>query len=130
MLKAGDLSNIITYGAGSRRRRGIRTQGEAGLHRCPDASNARSLVSLSADFAKTRPVAPASHHQRNRMPPRRPQLSIMADPGEYNRVQVDEAYDLVTTTLIGAFSPAFVRKFAGVIKETVAQRRLRGIVRK
>jgi hypothetical protein len=49
---------------------------------------------------------------------------------EYNRVQVDEAYDPVTTTPIGAFSPAFVRKFAGVIKETVAQRRLRGIVRK
>jgi hypothetical protein len=49
---------------------------------------------------------------------------------EYNRVQVDEAYDLVTTTPIGAFSPAFVRKIAGVIKETAAQRRLRGIVRK
>jgi hypothetical protein len=49
---------------------------------------------------------------------------------EYNRVQVDEAYDLVTTKPIGAFSPAFVRKIAGVIKETAAQRRLRGIVRK
>jgi hypothetical protein len=49
---------------------------------------------------------------------------------EYNRVQADEAYDLVTTTPIGAFSPAFVRKIAGVIKETAAQRRLRGIVRK
>ena len=49
---------------------------------------------------------------------------------EYNRVQIDEAYDLVTTTPIGAFSPAFVRKIAGVIKETAAQRRLRGIVRK
>jgi hypothetical protein len=49
---------------------------------------------------------------------------------EYNRVQVDEAYDLVTTAPIGAFSPAFVRKIAGVIKETAAQRRLRGIVRK
>ncbi|MER9543873.1 hypothetical protein NKI72_17560 [Mesorhizobium sp. M0437] len=47
---------------------------------------------------------------------------------EFNRVPVDEAYDLVTT--IGAFSPAFVRKIAGVIKETAAQRRLRGIVRK
>ncbi|MER8640614.1 hypothetical protein NKJ81_31605 [Mesorhizobium sp. M0018] len=49
---------------------------------------------------------------------------------EFNRVPVDEAYDLVTTTPIGAFSPAFVRKIAGVIKETAAQRRLRGIVRK
>jgi hypothetical protein len=45
-------------------------------------------------------------------------------------VQVEEAYDLVTTTPIGACSPAFVRKIAGVIKETAAQRRLRGIVRK
>ena len=49
---------------------------------------------------------------------------------EYNRVQVDEASDLVTTMPIGAFSPAFVRKIAGVIKETAAQRRLRGIFRK
>jgi hypothetical protein len=49
---------------------------------------------------------------------------------EYSRMQVDEGYDLVTTTPIGAFSPAFVRKIAGVIKETAAQRRLRGIVRK
>jgi hypothetical protein len=48
---------------------------------------------------------------------------------EYNLVQVDQAYDLVTTP-IGAFSPAFVRKIAGVIKETAAQCRLRGIVRK
>jgi hypothetical protein len=49
---------------------------------------------------------------------------------EYNRVQVDEAYDLVTTTPIGAFSPAFVRKIAALIKEAAAQRRLRGVVRK
>ncbi|MER8390316.1 hypothetical protein NKH10_00090 [Mesorhizobium sp. M1340] len=48
---------------------------------------------------------------------------------EDNRVQVDEAYDLVATTPIGAFSPAFLRKIAGAIKETAAQRRLRGIVR-
>jgi hypothetical protein len=40
---------------------------------------------------------------------------------EYNLVQVDQAYDLVTTTPIDAFSPAFVRKIAGVIKETAAQ---------
>ncbi|TIM58814.1 MAG: hypothetical protein E5X07_18670 [Mesorhizobium sp.] len=47
---------------------------------------------------------------------------------EYNRVQVDEAYDLVTTTTLGAFSSAFVRKIAGVSKETAARRRLRGII--
>jgi hypothetical protein len=49
---------------------------------------------------------------------------------EYNRVQFDEAYDLVTTTPIGTFSPAFVRKIAALIKEAAAKRRLRGVVRK
>lgn len=49
---------------------------------------------------------------------------------EYNRVQVDEAYDLVTTTPIGTFSPAFVRKIAALIKDVAAQRRLRGVSRK
>ena len=49
---------------------------------------------------------------------------------EYNRVPVDEAYDLVATAPIGAFSPAFVRKIAASIKQAAAQRRLRGIARK
>jgi hypothetical protein len=49
---------------------------------------------------------------------------------EYNRVQLDEAYDLVTTRPIGAFSPAFLRKIAGLIKDAAGQRRLRGVVRK
>ena len=49
---------------------------------------------------------------------------------EYNRVQTDEAYDLASTRPIGSFSPAFVRKIAGLIKEAANQRRLRGIVRK
>ncbi len=49
---------------------------------------------------------------------------------EYNRVRTDEAYDLATVKPIGSFSPAFVRKIAGVIKEAANQRRLRGIVRK
>ncbi|MEI9406121.1 hypothetical protein [Mesorhizobium argentiipisi] len=49
---------------------------------------------------------------------------------EYNRVRTDEAYDLVSTKPIGSFSPAFVRKIAGLIKEAANQRRLRGVVRK
>ena len=49
---------------------------------------------------------------------------------EYNRVNVDEAYDLVTTTPIGAFSPAFVQKIAVRIKEEAATRRVRGVMRK
>ncbi|MET3591098.1 MULTISPECIES: hypothetical protein [Mesorhizobium] len=43
---------------------------------------------------------------------------------------MDEAYDLVTTKPIGSFSPAFVGKIAGLIKEAAEQRRLRGVVRK
>lgn len=49
---------------------------------------------------------------------------------EYNRVRMDEAYDLVTTKPIGSFSPAFVRKVAGIIKQVAEQRRPRGTVRK
>ncbi|AZO31333.1 MAG: hypothetical protein EOS40_15595 [Mesorhizobium sp.] len=49
---------------------------------------------------------------------------------EYDRVRMDEAYDLVTTKPIGSFSPAFVGKIAGLIKEAAEQRRLRGVVRK
>ncbi|RWL83693.1 MAG: hypothetical protein EOR67_02870 [Mesorhizobium sp.] len=49
---------------------------------------------------------------------------------EYNRVRTDEAYDLASTRPNGSFSPAFVRKIAGLIKEAANQRRLRGVVRK
>jgi hypothetical protein len=48
---------------------------------------------------------------------------------EYNRVKVDEAYDLAGTTAIGTFSPAFVRKIAAAIRQAAMQRRLRGVVR-
>jgi hypothetical protein len=49
---------------------------------------------------------------------------------EYNRARTDEVYDLATTKPIGSFSPAFIRKIAGLIKEAANQRRLRGIVRR
>ncbi|ACP21783.1 hypothetical protein NGR_b03190 (plasmid) [Sinorhizobium fredii NGR234] len=49
---------------------------------------------------------------------------------EYNRVELDEAYDFSTTTPSGAFSPAFVRKIAILIKQAATQRRLRAVVRK
>lgn len=49
---------------------------------------------------------------------------------EYNRVRIDEAYDLVSTKPIGSFSPAFVRQIAGVIKQAAEQHRLQGVVRK
>lgn len=49
---------------------------------------------------------------------------------EYNRVQANEAYDLAATNPIGAFSPAFIREIAALIKQAAARRRLRGVVRK
>ena len=49
---------------------------------------------------------------------------------EYNRVKVDEAYDLEDTTPIGAFSPAFVRKIAATIKQVAVRLRLHGVVRR
>lgn len=49
---------------------------------------------------------------------------------EYNLLRLDEAYDLASTTPIGTFSPAFVRKVATLIKQAAAQRRLRVVIRK
>ena len=130
MLKAGDL--LRYYYLWAREADAGEESGRKARPVCIVSGRQQraQLVSLSADFAKARPVAPASRHQRNRMPPRRLDYPSWLILDEFNRVQVDEAYDLVTTKPIGAFSPAFVRKIARVIKETAAQRRLRGIVRK
>lgn len=49
---------------------------------------------------------------------------------EYNRVQLDEAYDLADAAPIGAFSPAFLAKIAGMIKDVAGKRRLRGVSRR
>lgn len=49
---------------------------------------------------------------------------------EYNRVQVDEIYDLADVRPMGAFSSAFLRKIASSIKQTAARRRLRRVVRR
>lgn len=49
---------------------------------------------------------------------------------EYNRLALDSAFDLAETHPIGAFSPAFVRRVANIIKQTASRRRLRGVARK
>jgi hypothetical protein len=49
---------------------------------------------------------------------------------EYNLLRLDEAYGLASTTPIGTFSPALVRKVATLIKQAAAQRRLRVVIRK
>ncbi|CAN7360696.1 hypothetical protein LJR231_002104 [Phyllobacterium sp. LjRoot231] len=48
---------------------------------------------------------------------------------EYNRVDVGQAYDFISTEPIGAFSPAFLRKVAILIKEASTKRRVRAVLR-
>jgi hypothetical protein len=49
---------------------------------------------------------------------------------EYNRVEIDRAYDFESAAPIGAFGAAFMRLIAERIKVIAAQRRLRGVTRK
>ncbi|QAS81867.1 hypothetical protein CO657_25830 (plasmid) [Rhizobium acidisoli] len=48
---------------------------------------------------------------------------------EYNRVELDKAFDFETTTPIGSFSPAFLGIIAGAVKQAAAARKLAGIAR-
>ncbi|WP_342635195.1 hypothetical protein [Phyllobacterium myrsinacearum] len=48
---------------------------------------------------------------------------------EYNYVDADKAYDFVSTTPLGAFSEAFLRKIAVLIKQASAERRARAVLR-
>ncbi|PZM16481.1 hypothetical protein [Rhizobium tubonense] len=48
---------------------------------------------------------------------------------EYNRVELDKAYDLETTVPLGSFSPAFLKAIANTVKQAAASRKLGGIVR-
>ncbi|SDO03609.1 hypothetical protein SAMN05443582_101800 [Phyllobacterium sp. OV277] len=48
---------------------------------------------------------------------------------EYNRIDMDQAYDFASTKPIGAFSPAFLRKVAILIKQASAERRVRAVLR-
>jgi hypothetical protein len=48
---------------------------------------------------------------------------------EYNYVDADKAYDFVSTIPRGAFSGAFLRKIAILIKQASAERRVRAVLR-
>ena len=48
---------------------------------------------------------------------------------EYNRVELDKAFDFESTRPLGSFSPAFLKKIALSVKDAAAARRLTGVSR-
>jgi hypothetical protein len=48
---------------------------------------------------------------------------------EYNRVELDKAFDFESTTPLGSFSPAFLKKIAMTVKDAAASRRLSAVSR-
>jgi len=48
---------------------------------------------------------------------------------EYNRVELDKAFDFESTKPIGSVSPAFLTRIAATVKEAARTRRLSGIAR-
>lgn len=48
---------------------------------------------------------------------------------EYNRVELDKAFDFETTTPIGSFSAAFLEAIASTVKQAAAARKLVGVAR-
>ncbi|TCU11693.1 hypothetical protein [Rhizobium sullae] len=48
---------------------------------------------------------------------------------EYNRVELDKAFDFESTAQLGSFSPAFLKKIALTVKNAAAARRLAGVTR-
>ncbi|WP_449095287.1 MULTISPECIES: hypothetical protein [unclassified Rhizobium] len=48
---------------------------------------------------------------------------------EYNRVELDKAFDFEATSPLGSFSPAFLKKIARSVKDAAASRRLATVSR-
>lgn len=48
---------------------------------------------------------------------------------EYNRVELDKAFDFESSKPLGSFSLAFLKKIAGIVKEAAASRRLAAVSR-
>ncbi|MFA1624256.1 hypothetical protein ACDY96_15870 [Rhizobium mongolense] len=48
---------------------------------------------------------------------------------EYNRVELDKAFDFESAAPLGSFSPAFLKKIALTVKNAAAARKLTGITR-
>lgn len=49
---------------------------------------------------------------------------------EYNYFLETEAFDLETPAPLGAFSPAFLKRIAGLVQDLAKQRRLRAVARR
>ncbi|MBA8878761.1 hypothetical protein [Phyllobacterium myrsinacearum] len=87
------------------------------------------LVSVSTHIAKAYEVACLCRRQRNRMRRAGPDFPSWLILDEYNYVDSDKACDFVSTTPLGAFSEAFLRKIAILIKQVSAERRVRAVLR-
>lgn len=48
---------------------------------------------------------------------------------EYNRVELDKAFDFETSRPLGSFSPAFLKNIARIVKDAAASRRLAAVNR-
>ena len=48
---------------------------------------------------------------------------------EYNRVELDKAFDFETSKPLGSFSPAFLKNIARVVKDAAASSRLAAVNR-
>ncbi|MBP2448609.1 hypothetical protein [Rhizobium leguminosarum] len=48
---------------------------------------------------------------------------------EYNRVELDKAFDFESTVPLGSFSPAFLKKIARTVKDAAASRRISAVSR-
>jgi hypothetical protein len=48
---------------------------------------------------------------------------------EYNRVDLDKAFDFESTAPLGSFSPAFLKSIASTVKHAAAARTLTGVAR-
>ncbi|TCU41237.1 hypothetical protein [Rhizobium azibense] len=48
---------------------------------------------------------------------------------EYNRVELDKAFDFESTTPLGSFSPTFLKTIARTVKDAAASRRLSAVSR-
>lgn len=63
------------------------------------------------------------------MPPRGVNFPCWIVLNEYNRVELDKAFDFESSALLGSFSPAFLKKIARTVKDAAASRRLTAISR-
>ena len=92
-------------------------------------------------YGRSRRCLPVCHHlagfdrrsplvgdQRDGMPARRPRFSLSFSTNR-TCAEFHNAYDFESSVPPGSFSPAFIRKIAGVAKQAAASRRLSARIR-